>query len=294
MANQFKEMKGQMDVFLRKPVKNEREFTYRGMLVIGEQKRLAGYFQAPLLQLTRYVRGIFADQPTHRFVHGFTLCASKMELWIFDRFELYSSADFDIHAEPETLVGYSTMNDDAMGLDTFIEQIYGHRYVTVEDASGDEKRMKLKQLLVRGRAIVCRGATCYRTRQNYVAKFSWPPAKRVQQASGRERCQGVAKVEAYHQITIIAELAKGLIFPKPHKFLDPFEGEASRDPPSLNDSQDARLNPELDQELQQRSKSNLKPKLYTPSPDTPPYETRLYSCLVISPAGKVISYSRPS
>lgn len=61
------------------------------------------------------VRDIFYDQPTRRFVHAFTLCASTMELWVFD-----------IHEKPDTfaraLVSYATMDDHAMGRDTFIER----------------------------------------------------------------------------------------------------------------------------------------------------------------------------
>ncbi|KAI0163849.1 hypothetical protein GGR57DRAFT_497938 [Xylariaceae sp. FL1272] len=60
---------------------------YKHVLVVGEQKSSydTGRFKADFLQLTRLVRGVFTDQPTRRFVHAFTLCASMMELWVFDR-----------------------------------------------------------------------------------------------------------------------------------------------------------------------------------------------------------------
>jgi hypothetical protein len=82
-ANQFQERKGQMDLFLQKPaIKAGNMFWYKHVLVVGEQKKSydTSRFKADLLQLTRYVRSVFADQPTRRFVHAFSFCASKMEL----------------------------------------------------------------------------------------------------------------------------------------------------------------------------------------------------------------------
>ncbi|KAK3342374.1 hypothetical protein B0H65DRAFT_468083 [Neurospora tetraspora] len=40
------------------------------------------------------------SRPVDSFVHAFSLCASKMELWIFDRAGAYSSGPFDIHEKP--------------------------------------------------------------------------------------------------------------------------------------------------------------------------------------------------
>ncbi|KAM4063574.1 kinase [Hirsutella rhossiliensis] len=104
--------------------------------------------KADLLQLARYVRGVFADQPTRRFVHAFSLCSSKMELWVFDRSGPYSSGLFDIHDEPDkfarALVGYATMSSSSER---------GHRHATLDDTSGNETRVRLEQLIVRQRAI---------------------------------------------------------------------------------------------------------------------------------------------
>lgn len=47
-----------------------------------------------------------------------------MELWVFDRSGPYSSGEFDIHKEPYKFIcaiaGYLMMNNDELGLDTFI------------------------------------------------------------------------------------------------------------------------------------------------------------------------------
>ncbi|KAI3317111.1 serine/threonine-protein kinase Sgk2 [Xylariaceae sp. AK1471] len=322
-ANQFKERKGQMDLFLQAPVtETSSTFVYKDVLVVGEQKKSydTSRFKADLLQLTRYVRGVFADQPTRRFIHAFSLCASKMELWIFDRSGAYSSGPFDIHDEPDkfarAFIGYTTMDDDAMGLDTFIEREDGHRYVTLDNADGKQTKVRLGRAMIRQKAIVCRGTTCYETRDSHVAKFSWASDKRkleVEQlklAEGRG-VKGVARVVAHRQITTIAEIRQGLEFPKPHKFRDNavhFEDppsatasantsgnkrksssdhasdSASRSKRRQSNSQKSKVAKELKTQL---SIGKDKPSLYTSGEDL--WENRIYSCLVVSPAGRVIS-----
>ncbi|KKF92053.1 hypothetical protein CFO_g5595 [Ceratocystis platani] len=186
-ANQFQERKGQVDLFLQRPAaEGGDKFSYKDVLVVGELKKSydTGRFKANFLQLTRHVRSVFADQPTRRFVHAFSLCGCKMELWIFDRSGAYSSGTFDIHSEPKmlarALVGYATMDDDTMELDTFIEQQDGHCY----------------------KAIVCRGTTCYETQDSHVAKFSWTSDKRKLEVEPLKQAEamgakGVARVVAH-------------------------------------------------------------------------------------------------
>ncbi|KAI0201880.1 hypothetical protein F4808DRAFT_469184 [Astrocystis sublimbata] len=168
------------DLFFQTPVSvASGTFEYKHVLIVGEQKSShdTGRFKADFLQLTRLVRGIFIDQPTRRFVHAFTLSASIMELWVFDRSGAYSSGAFNIHDKPDTfaraLVGYATMDDNAMGLDAFIEREGTHHYVTLDDATeGNKTRIRLLRPIVRQKAIVCRGTTCYETQDSNVAKFS--------------------------------------------------------------------------------------------------------------------------
>jgi hypothetical protein len=118
------------------------------------------------------------------------------------------------------------MDDDAMGLDTFVQQEGTHRSVTLDDADGNEKRIKLEKAMVRQRAIVCRGTTCYETSDSHVAKFSWASGKRkleVEQMRRAERrgVRGVARVVAHRQVTTIAAIRKGCLeFLKPHRFRD--------------------------------------------------------------------------
>ncbi|KAI1357222.1 serine/threonine-protein kinase Sgk2, partial [Xylaria arbuscula] len=319
-AHQFKERKGQMDLFFQTPASEASgPFEYKRVLVVGEQKLSydTGRFKADFLQLTRLVRGVFTDQPTRRFVHAFTLSASMMEMWAFDRSGAYSSGAFDIHDKPDTfaraLVGYATMDNNAMGLDTFIEREGKHHYITVDHLDSNETRIRLSRPIVRQRAIVCRGTTCYETQDSHVAKFSWASDKRkleVEQLRLAETrgVQGVARVVAYRQITTIAELRQGLEFRKRHKFRN--EDVYFEDLPSVgtidisshkrksasdhrsdtSESKKPRSNSQQPTLVVQNSRqiiNTCKPSLYNSGGDM--WENRIYSCLVISPAGRVIS-----
>ncbi|KAJ3573570.1 hypothetical protein NPX13_g4651 [Xylaria arbuscula] len=319
-AHQFKERKGQMDIFFQAPAPEASgTFEYKHILVVGEQKLSydTGRFKTDFLQLTRLVRGVFTDQPTRRFIHAFTLIASMMELWVFDRSGAYSSGAFDIHDKPDTfaraLVGYATMDNNAMGLDTFIEREGKHHYITVDDVDSNKARIRLSRPIVRQRAIVCRGTTCYETQDSHVAKFSWASDKRkleVEQLRLAETrgVQGVARVVAYRQITTIAELRQGLEFRKRHKFRN--EDVYFEDLPSVgtidisshkrksasdhrsdtSESKKPRSNSQQPTLVVQNSRQMIstgKPSLYNSGGDM--WENRIYSCLVISPAGRVIS-----
>ncbi|ODA82744.1 hypothetical protein RJ55_01253 [Drechmeria coniospora] len=321
-ANQFKERKGQMDLFFQTPAtRASATFEYKQVLVVGEQKKSydKGRFKADLLQFTRYVRGVFTDQPTRRFVHGFTLCASMMELWVFDRSGPYSSGPFDIHDEPDmfarAIVGYATMDDDAMGLDTFIEREDGHRNVTLDDASGNETRVRLGGAIVRQKAVICRGTTCFRAGKGDVAKFSWTSDKRKLEVKqlrlAEERgVKGVARVVAHRRITTIAEVREGLQFQERHRFRNEdvhldnppsatastktsshkresssdYTSDASGSKRRRSNRQKSKLATKFNEQL---SIAKTKPSLYTRGED--PWENRIYSCLVVSPAGRVIN-----
>ncbi|KAM0415913.1 hypothetical protein ACHAPT_013124 [Fusarium lateritium] len=319
-ANQFKERKGQMDLFFQiQTPESKDKFEYKNVLVVGEHKKThdTGRFKATLLQLARHVQGVFSDQPTRRFVHAFSLCGSMMELWIFDRSGPYSSGTFDIHEKPRNfaraLVGYATMSDDEMGLDTFIEREATHRHVTLDGTGGKETRMQLVKAMVRQHAIVCRGTTCYETKDGHVAKFSWASDKRkleVEQLKLAEErgVEGVARAVAHRQITTIADLREGLEFPKAHPFRDEavhlenlpaaagskmsgHKRKSSSDHTSdafIFKRQRCNSKSKLVQELNdQLSMGKNKPSLYTEGEE--PWENRIYSCLVVSPAGRVIS-----
>ncbi|KAJ4308018.1 hypothetical protein N0V84_012350 [Fusarium piperis] len=315
--NEFKERKGQMDLFFQVPSKKPgNKLEYKEVLVIGEHKKSydKSRFKEDFLQLTRYIRNVFADQPTRRYVHGFLLCGSMMELWIFDRSGPYSSGPFDIHEEPDkfarALVGYATMDDAIIGLDTFIRREHGHRHVTLNDANGREASIRLEKPIVWQKAVVCRGTTCFTTRGGNVAKFSWVSDKRKLEVEHLKLAQdkgvkGVARVVAHRQITTIAELREGLEFRERHQFRNEtvhFDSPSSISSGGKRKSSSGHTSDGASGSKRHRSSSQksrllqrasptlsnpTRPSLYTSSEDL--WENRIYSCLVISPAGRVIS-----
>ncbi|KAL2887622.1 Protein kinase domain protein [Ceratocystis lukuohia] len=305
-ANQFQEPNERMDLFLQRPAAEGSDtLWYKHVLVVGEQRKEpydTSSFKADFLQLTCHVRGIFTDQPTRRFVHAFSLCASEMELWIFDRSGAYSSGTFDIHDEPDkfarALVGYATMDGDTMGLDTFMERQDGNRYVTLDDANGKETRLRLDKALIRQGSIVCRGMTCYETQDSHLAKFSWTSDKRKLEVEHLKRAEamgveGVARVMAHRRITTITEMREGLRFSAAHCFRDEddyFYDPLTIVPISTKYKYPADRTSGNASGSKKRRLSNTKPSLYTPGEDL--WENRNYSCLVVSPAGRVISEFR--
>ncbi|KAL1890270.1 hypothetical protein Cpir12675_005463 [Ceratocystis pirilliformis] len=226
---------------------------------------------------------------------------------------------FDIHDELDklarALVGYATLDDDTMGLDTFVERRDGHRYATLDDASGKETRLLLDKPMLRQKVIVCRGTTCYKTQDSHAARFWWASDKQkpeVEQLKPAEAMggEGVARVVAHRRITIIAEMREGLRFSANHclrgedvHFDDPLttmgmstkrkysadhsSGDAPGSKRLRSTGQKSKLAIVLNDQL---SISNTKPSLYTPGEGL--WENRIYSCLVVSPAGSVIGEFR--
>jgi len=161
-----------------------------------------------------------------------------MELWVFDRSGPYSSGEFDIHKEPEQFIraiaGYAMMSDDELGLDTFVRRSGGDLSITIaDDATGKPKQISLERApLVIQRAIVCRGTSCYRSKDHEcVVKFSWTSDKRPPEANllrlARQRSvKGVAGLVGYHRITSIEKIRCGLAFPAPYHFRNAFRRDS--------------------------------------------------------------------
>ncbi len=226
------EARRQLDIFIKqKSNASGTIHNWKDVQVIGEhQKSNSKDFKPLLLQLGRYMRNVFTAQPTRRFIHGFFLSGTTMELWVFDRSGPYSSGEFDIHKEPEQFIrviaGYAMMSDEELGLDTFVERDEEDRFITItEDVTGKEKRLQLMSSpIVIQRGIVCRGTNCYRSKDlAHVVKFSWTSDKRSPEAdhlrSAREKgVKGVAKLLSYHRITSIDEIREGLTFPASYHF----------------------------------------------------------------------------
>ncbi|KAI4260723.1 MAG: hypothetical protein LQ352_000115 [Teloschistes flavicans] len=141
------EAQRQLDLFVkRRGIETSGKHDWKDVRVIGELKR--------------YIRDAFTAQPTRRFIHGFVLHDTTMELWVFDRSGPYSSGEFDIHEESQKFIraiaGYAMMDDEELGLDTFTELDDKGRFITIsEDATGKGNRMRLDETsFVKQRAVV--------------------------------------------------------------------------------------------------------------------------------------------
>ena len=145
------EARRQIDLFIKrnngKPPHAPHD--WRDVEVIGELKESNGKKKGTLLQIGRYVRDVFSCQPTRWYVHAFTICGRDMEFWVFDRSGCYSPGSFDIHEEPkrfiQVIAGYTMMNEEELGLDTFTEHDDEHRFIYIEqDGIKGRKRLRLE------------------------------------------------------------------------------------------------------------------------------------------------------
>lgn len=324
------EARRQLDFFIKRRTGTvDTSHDWKDVRVIGEHRASLGEWKKKILQISRYVRDVFSAQPTRRYVHAFTLLGTTMELWVFDRSGPYSSGAFDIHDKPENfiraLVGYTLMSDNELGLDGFIEHDGQGNSITIhEDKTGKNIKILLEQQpLVIQRAIVCRGTTCYRSKDGKkVVKLSWPSDLRPQEASLLRRARkcgvkGVATLVGHHDITSIKDMRDGLKFPPLHRFREasplsefqsPVASRAVRALHSVGSSQTSsgkkRKSIESDSRAAKKSTFNsLTSKLreeYEAQHDSRDedrgqksaqvevYKNRIFSCLVISPAGRAI------
>ncbi|KAG6166008.1 hypothetical protein E4U51_003977 [Claviceps purpurea] len=198
------------------------------------------------------------------------------------------------------------MDDDALGVDTVIERQDGHRHITLDDASGKETRLRLDKAMNRRRAIVSRGTTCYETQHGHIAKFQWaldqPPLEFEQlKLAETMGVKGIVRVVAHRRFTSIAEMREGLQFPKAHRFRLPSEDESLSDMHGFScashtpdGSSGSKKPTSADQESNLEngcnddpSNAEAKPGLDTSGEKL--WENKIFSCLVISPAGREIN-----
>lgn len=75
------EAQRQLDVFVkRRGIEQSGKHDWKDVYVIGELKQSKWLLKKILLQLARYMRDVFTAQPTRRFIHGFFLHGSIMDL----------------------------------------------------------------------------------------------------------------------------------------------------------------------------------------------------------------------
>jgi hypothetical protein len=140
--------KRQPDLFLA-PFGTEKYGKYdrADVQVIGELKQSDNLneFQRDLLCLYGYAREVFQYQPTRRFLHGFFIRGSMVELWVFDRSGLYGCEKFDIHKDPHrfirVMIGYIMMSDEEWGINIYVNEDKAGKYIILkgEDETKEEK-----------------------------------------------------------------------------------------------------------------------------------------------------------
>jgi serine/threonine protein kinase len=211
---------------------HDKKYGWADVRVIGELKKSTyKSFTTELIEFSGLAREVFASQPTRRFLHGFFIRGSMMQLSLFDRSGLCVSEDFDIHQDPclfiKIMAGYSQMSDRELGENIFIKEDDTGRYI---DFKGDEKKEEERLYLEKNpiafqRAIVCRGTTCYRAKRQgsdqweYVVKFAWRSDKTMAEGALLKRAKeknvwGVAKLFGHQDLDTIADIRQGLRFGK--------------------------------------------------------------------------------
>ena len=316
----------QLDIFVKhRYAPSDRKHDWQDVRVVGEHTKSSknGNWTHKFVQLATYVRDVFSYQPTRRFVHGFLLFGKTMEQWIFDRSGAYGTEAFDVSTDPERFVraiaGYVLMSDEELGLNTFVEREEQKRYVTVTD-NATCKRLRLElepdPIFVQN-AIVCRGTSCYLTKdKTQVVKFSWA-SNHNQEAENLKKARekgvkGVARLVGHSRIASIADHRDGLTFAKRRKIgvtsaggirasfqqsstngsattlralslKRSFTGDLDERPPkkSLSDNQGSKLKQEL-------HPHNGSEQAQSPAPNSQKeiFRNRVLSCLVILPAGR--------
>ncbi|VDB83956.1 Bgt-50338 [Blumeria graminis f. sp. tritici] len=172
------------------------------------------------LQLAVYMREVFTAQPLHKFVHGFLLLDTKLQLWVLDRSGPYPTGFIDIDENPEVLIyvitAYMLMSDEELGIDISVRHQQGQTIITVTDANTQETRTLILEAepLITQKAIVSRGTTCYRALDGtYVVKVSWRAVDRLSEVSILKQARdvrGVSQLICSRDDSKISELRKDL------------------------------------------------------------------------------------
>ncbi|KAF2452319.1 hypothetical protein BDY21DRAFT_417793 [Lineolata rhizophorae] len=161
---------------------HQGKYKWTDVQVIGElkQSEIRGKYTKELLSFCGHAREVFASQPTRRFLHGFFIRGSFMELWVFDRSGPYNCGRLDIHQDPSRFIRI-------LGVNTYIKEDKICRYIMFKGEKTEEEQFYLEDTpIALQQAIVCRGTT--------------------------------SKLFGYHDLETIADLREGLQFGRPKAF----------------------------------------------------------------------------
>ncbi|KAL2825722.1 hypothetical protein BDW59DRAFT_145781 [Aspergillus cavernicola] len=220
------------------PREDSRDYSWTDVLVIGEVSQGQETCQQQFLHLCGHAQKVFTSQPTRRFLHCFYVCGSVVEFWVFDRSGPYSCKAFDIYQHPDrfiiALAGYTEMNDEELGLNTFIKSDDHGRYILLQ-SDQSKNQAKTERLYLEDQPVafapdlVCTGTTAYRAKYlesrewNFVAKFTWRAdnGKREEdmlRLIKKKGVWGVVQLFGVHDLDSITNLRRGLEFNRPRSF----------------------------------------------------------------------------
>jgi hypothetical protein len=320
------------DLFLMpsETTKRDAKYTWKDVWVIAElkQSKIPTESKKELVWFCELAREVFKSQPIRRFLHGFIIRGSMIELWVFDRSGLYSCKEFDIHKDPHRFIrvmaGYTFMSNKELGMDTYVKVDKIGKYIMFkgEDKTERERLYLEDKPIASQRAIVCRGTTCYRAKREnsnyeFVVKFSWRAEKRTAEGSllklAKDRkVWGVARLFGHEDLEEINDLRDGMTFGKPQKFRSAMVSESQ----ALSLKENRKRSGEIITKPAKRSRTEGSSKLrditniITAEDDRPeganrdnierssganptilesPFDNRILSCLVVSPPGRSIS-----
>ncbi|KAI1358449.1 hypothetical protein F5Y08DRAFT_350831 [Xylaria arbuscula] len=234
-------------------------------------------------RLCETARRVFQARPTRMLLHGFQVCGSIMEMWVFDRSGAYSSHQFDMIQRPDLVVkiitSYGRMNDEEAGFTSFIQRDDLGSYVIFHgDDENETERLYLddKPIAAPG-YLVGPGTTCYAARApmsqtaNLVVKFAWREEvihreRELLELTQERKVWGVIKAFGWQDLGSIRGHRGGLQF-----------NESCCSIPTMADGT--------------ASQESISPagSLVTNKDSDPPFVDRTFSCIATSPLGRPIN-----
>ncbi|EGC45044.1 serine/threonine protein kinase Sgk2 [Histoplasma capsulatum var. duboisii H88] len=175
--------------------------TPQDILVVGKLKKSMEEIKTKgtLLQMSCYVHKVFTAQLTQQFVHMFTICGTKMKVWVFNCLGLYSSSVIDVYENSrqffQMLVSYTMMSDEELELNIFIARDEGsNKSITIKESeNSEEKMLQLGEMLFFQCAI-------------------WQLEVELLKLAGQQNVQGVARIIGYSTITNITDMCCNMAF----------------------------------------------------------------------------------
>lgn len=235
-------------------------------------------YQDGLLGLCALAREVFISQPTRRFLHGLYIRKSQVEVWTFDRSGIYCCETFDVQNEsarfPSLIMSFRLMMDKDLGGSEVIQKDYNGQFIRLEDSAwntlGNEKLYLGDEPISQSEDLVGTCTACYRARLptsdgwEYVVKFKWclisdRPEEEMLKLAKERNAWGVVSVDYYQEFRNTANLRQNLQWGPYRRFRQSESSEFTGDIQTI---------------------------LGCTTETEKPFENRVFSCAVNSPAGR--------